>query len=126
MDAREWFSGGGGEPSPRAPTPPAGFWDKVRANLHRAPFLEDLIAAYYCAVDPKTPTAVKAALVGALAYFVLPLDLVPDFLVGIGFTDDAAVLAGVIATMKKYMTIDHYTRAQSRLREIQGRPPIRT
>lgn len=43
------------------PTPPAGFWDKVRANLHRVPFMEDAIAAYYCAIDPATPVAVKAA-----------------------------------------------------------------
>ncbi len=129
MDARDWFSGGGGGREPAgspAPAPPAGFWNKVKANLHRVPFLEDLLAAYYCAVDAKTPTAVKAALVGALAYFVLPFDVIPDFLVGVGFTDDAAVLAGVVATMRRYMTVDHYTRAKSWIRTVQGREPIRT
>ncbi|MBM3507756.1 MAG: DUF1232 domain-containing protein [Alphaproteobacteria bacterium] len=101
--------------------PPAGFWDKVRANLHRIPFLEDAIAAYYCAVDPATPVAVKAALVGALAYFVLPFDVVPDFLLAVGFTDDAAVIAGVVATMRKYMTIEHYGRAKEWIRNAQQR-----
>ena len=123
MDARDWFAGGGGG-GHQPPKPPDGFWDKVLANLHRVPFLEDLVAAYYCAIDPRTPTAVKAALVGALAYFVMPFDLVPDFLLGVGFTDDAAVLAGVVATIRKYMTIDHYTQAHAWIRGVQGRRPL--
>jgi uncharacterized membrane protein YkvA (DUF1232 family) len=98
------------------PLPPPGFWDKVRANLHRVPFLEDAIAAYYCATDPATPVGVKAALVGALAYFVVPFDLVPDVLLAVGFTDDAAVIAAVIATMRKYITAEHTTRAKEWLR----------
>jgi uncharacterized membrane protein YkvA (DUF1232 family) len=102
------------------PVPPPNFWEKVRANLHRVPFIEDAIAAYYCAIDPATPVAVKAALVGALAYFVMPFDLVPDVLLAVGFTDDAAVIAGVVATMRKYMTIEHYTRAKEWLRMAQA------
>ena len=97
----------------------AGFWDKVRRNLHRVPFLEDAIAAYYCATDPATPVPVKAALVGALAYFILPFDVIPDVLLVVGFTDDAAVIAGVVATMRKYMTIEHYTQAKDWLRKVQ-------
>ena len=107
------------------PIPPPGFWDKVRANLHRVPFIEDAIAAYYCAIDPVTPIAVKAALVGALAYFVMPFDLVPDMMLAIGFTDDAAVIAGVVATVRKYMTIEHYTRAKEWLRAAQRGPAVR-
>ncbi len=104
------------------PVPPPGFWDKVRANLQRVPFIEDAVAAYYCAIDPATPVAVKAALVGALAYFVMPFDLVPDFMMVIGFTDDAAVIAGVVATMRKYMTIEHYTHAKEWLCAAQRGP----
>jgi uncharacterized membrane protein YkvA (DUF1232 family) len=68
------------------------FWRKARRVAARLPFSEDLLAAYYCAFDRATPVQVKAALVGALAYFVLPLDAVPDVLPVVGFTDDAAVL----------------------------------
>ena len=50
-----------------------GFWAKVRRTLGRVPFLEEAVAAYYCAIDRETPVQVKAILMGALAYFVLPL-----------------------------------------------------
>ena len=63
---------------------------RVAAHI---PFAEELLAAYYCAFDRDTPLQVKATLVGALAYFVLPVDAIPDVLPVIGFTDDAAVLA---------------------------------
>ena len=69
------------------------FWRKTRRVAARLPFAEDLLAAYYCAFDRATPLQVKATLVGAIAYFVLPLDAIPDVLPVLGFTDDAAVLA---------------------------------
>ena len=68
------------------------FWRKLRGVVARIPFAEDLLAAYYCAFDRATPLHVKATLVGAIAYFVLPVDAIPDVLPVIGFTDDAAVL----------------------------------
>src|SRR5471030_1459166 len=73
-----------------------GFWRKIRQVVAGIPFAEDILAAYYCAFDRNTPTQVKATLAGAIAYFVLPIDAIPDMLPVIGFTDDAAVL--VIAT----------------------------
>lgn len=68
----------------------------MRRVVAQIPFAEDLLAAYYCAFDRDTPLPVKATLVGALAYFVLPVDAILDMLPVIGFTDDAAVLAAVI------------------------------
>src|SRR5690606_13304528 len=56
-----------------------GFWPKFRRVARRIPFAEDLLAAYYAAIDPKTPFSVRATLFGALAYFVMPADLIPDF-----------------------------------------------
>ena len=66
-----------------------GFWRKVRRNLGRVPFVEEAVAAYICATDSNTPLAVKAVLMGALAYFVVPADCIPDFIAGFGYTDDA-------------------------------------
>jgi uncharacterized membrane protein YkvA (DUF1232 family) len=51
------------------------FWAKAKRVAAGLPFAEDLLAAYYCAFDQRTPLRVKAALVGALAYFVLPFRL---------------------------------------------------
>src|SRR5262249_49917346 len=69
-----------------------GFWRKLRQLVSQLPFAEDLVTAHYCAFDRQTPTHVRAALIGALAYFVLPTDGVPDVLPLIGYTDDAALL----------------------------------
>ena len=68
-----------------------GFWITLAKAAEKIPFLEELVAAYYCALDPQTPSRVRAILLAALAYFVLPLDSIPDFIVGFGFTDDMAV-----------------------------------
>jgi hypothetical protein len=50
----------------------AGFWDKLRRTIPRIPFLDEAVAAYYCATDPATPLKAKAILYGALAYFSCP------------------------------------------------------
>src|SRR5262245_22853190 len=73
-----------------------GFWRKAQQFAAKLPFSEDLLTAYYCAFDRNTPNQVRAALLGALAYFVLPFDVLPDLLPIVGFTDDAAVLAAAI------------------------------
>lgn len=90
----------------------ASFWTKLKRVVCRIAFAEDLVAAYYCALDRDTPAYVRAVLVGALAYFVLPTDVVPDFLAGIGYTDDASVLAAAIAAVGRHLEPRH--RAQAR------------
>ncbi|WP_372397703.1 YkvA family protein [Azospirillum sp. HJ39] len=97
------------------------FWQKLRANLHRVPFLEELLAAYFCATDPATPYRAKAILLGSLAYFVLPVDAVPDWLLIAGFTDDAAVLAAAIHTVRTNLTPAHWDRAKQALRTETAR-----
>ena len=93
-----------------------GFWDKVRRTLGRVPFVEEAVAAYYCALDPKTPVQVKAVLLAALAYFVVPADMIPDFIAGVGFTDDATVLAAALAIVAPAITERHRDKARKALR----------
>jgi uncharacterized membrane protein YkvA (DUF1232 family) len=92
-----------------------GFWDKIRRTLGRVPFVEEAVAAYYCTLDPETPFRVKAILLGALAYFVLPADLIPDFIAGLGFTDDAAVVAAAIRSVAPAITERHRDKARAAL-----------
>ena len=87
------------------------FWAKLKAVGRHIPFVEDLIAAYYCALDPATPTRVRAMLVAALAYFILPFDFIPDMLPVIGFADDAALLAATIALVSSNITPAHHAAA---------------
>jgi len=91
----------------------SGFWGKLRRTLARIPFVDELLAAYYCATDPATPLRAKAVLYGALAYFVLPIDIVPDFILWLGFTDDAAVLYAAIRTVRAYVTDSHRLQART-------------
>lgn len=95
-----------------------GFWPKLAANLSRIPFAEDVVAAWYCAFDPATPVKVKATLMGALAYFVLPLDVIPDFLLGLGFTDDLAVLMTAFTLVRGHITQAHRDKASQKIAEL--------
>jgi uncharacterized membrane protein YkvA (DUF1232 family) len=89
------------------------FWTKARQTLGRIPFSEDAVAAFHCANDSATPLPVRATLFGALAYFVLPFDAIPDFLLGLGYTDDAAVLLAAFTACKSYITDDHRGKARA-------------
>jgi uncharacterized membrane protein YkvA (DUF1232 family) len=91
------------------------FWRKLRGVVARLPFAEDLLAAYYCAFDRATPLHVKATLVGAIAYFILPTDAIPDVLPVIGFTDDAAVLAAALRLVASHITPVHRAVAREKL-----------
>jgi uncharacterized membrane protein YkvA (DUF1232 family) len=93
------------------------FWSTFRKAARYIPFAEELVAAYYCALDPATPTRVRAALFGALAYFVLPFDAIPDFLAGIGFSDDVTVLLATIALVRTHITAAHREAARRALAE---------
>ncbi len=98
----------------------SGFWPKIAANLHRVPFADEVLAAYYCAFDAATPLKVKATLLGALAYFVLPFDVIPDFLLGVGFTDDLAVLVTAITLVRSHITEAHRRKAREKLNQLKG------
>jgi uncharacterized membrane protein YkvA (DUF1232 family) len=97
-----------------------GFWTKARKFAARLPFAEDLLAAYYCAFDRDTPLQVKAALLGALAYFVLPFDAVPDVLPFLGFADDAAILATALRMVANHLTPAHRAAAKRTLDALRA------
>jgi uncharacterized membrane protein YkvA (DUF1232 family) len=91
------------------------FWQKVRRTFRRVPFIQQAVAAYYAALDPVTPRRVKAALLAALAYFIMPADLVPDVIIGLGFTDDATVLFMAAKTLSPHIKERHLERAREAL-----------
>lgn len=89
------------------------FWIKLKRVAVKLPFAEDLLAAYYCAFDRETPRHMQAALLGAIAYFILPFDFVPDMLPVLGFADDAAVLAAAIRMVSSHITPAHRKAAHA-------------
>jgi uncharacterized membrane protein YkvA (DUF1232 family) len=97
------------------------FWVKFKQVVARLPFAEDLLAAYYCAFDKQTPRHVQAALLGAIAYFILPFDFIPDMLPVLGFTDDAAVLATAMRLVASHITPEHHDAARAMLKRMTGK-----
>ncbi len=94
------------------------FWRKIRGVISRVPFAEDLIAAYYSAMDPQTPQHVRTMLIGALLYFIMPVDVVPDVIVCLGFTDDAAILAAVLKKVADHIRPVHRIAARDTLKRF--------
>ena len=95
-----------------------GFWRKLRALAASLPFAEDLLAAHYCAFDRQTPVQVRAVLIGAIAYFVVPTDLVPDYIPMIGYTDDAAVLYATLKLVSDHILPAHRDAAREALKKF--------
>ena len=92
------------------------FWIKFKKVVAKLPFAEDLLAAYYCAFDKQTPRHVQASLLGAVAYFILPFDFMPDMLPLLGFTDDAAILATAVRMVASHITQEHRDAARAALK----------
>lgn len=95
-----------------------GFLPKLRKVAARIPFAADLVQVWYCARDPETPAGAKALMMAALAYFVVPTDVIPDMIAGLGFTDDAAVLAAVLATVGRNLKPRHKEAAREWLAKL--------
>jgi len=93
------------------------FWHTAKRAARHVPFMDEVVAAYYCALDRRTPMRVKGTLIAALAYFVLPVDTIPDFILGFGFTDDIAVLTAAIAAVRSHITPAHRLAARQALDE---------
>ena len=91
-----------------------GFMPKLLRLAGKLPFADDLAAAYFAAIDPATARKAKAVLFAALAYFVMPTDSVPDFIVGFGFADDATVLATALSIVGAQVR-DRHRRSARRL-----------
>ena len=95
-----------------------GFWPKMRRVAARIPFAGQVLSIWYAARDPETPTASKGIMLAGLAYFVLPTDAIPDIFAGIGFTDDAAVIAALLATLGANVKRRHRELADRALKRL--------
>ncbi|MDR7230923.1 uncharacterized membrane protein YkvA (DUF1232 family) [Caulobacter sp. BE264] len=95
-----------------------GFLPKIRKVAAKIPFAADALSVWWAARDPETPMAAKGMMLAGLAYFVLPTDALPDLLPVIGFTDDAAVIAALMAVLGKTLKPRHKEAAQAFLNRL--------
>lgn len=93
------------------------FWRTAKKAARHVPFMEDVVAAYYCALDKETPLRAKGILFAALGYFILPADTIPDMIFGLGFTDDIAVLTAAITAVRAHLKPAHKAAAREALAE---------
>lgn len=98
------------------------FWSAIRRIAANTPFLADLLAAYYCVMDPATPAKVKGILLAALAYFILPADTIPDIILWFGFTDDIAVLTAAMAAVAGHIKPAHRKAAMEAIERFAEEP----
>ncbi len=95
-------------------------WRKMQRVAAELPFAEDVLTAYFCAFDRQTPIYVKAAMLGAIAYFVIPDDLIPDSIPVLGVADDAAVLATAMKMFSSHIKPEHRQAAARMLARLRA------
>lgn len=91
------------------------FWKKVGQVAGKVPFVDQVVAVWFCARDPATPMKVRAILLGAVAYFVMPFDALPDIVAGLGYADDFAVLSAAIRAVLPHIKDEHRKQAREAL-----------
>lgn len=98
------------------------FWKKLKKFALTAgkEVVEKALTLYYTAQNPNVPAWAKTVVVGALTYFVSPVDAIPDILAGVGFTDDLGVLLAAIASVSIYINAETKQQAKQKMNEWFG------
>ncbi|MCY7384488.1 MAG: DUF1232 domain-containing protein [Microcoleus sp. CAN_BIN18] len=99
------------------------FWSKLKSFALTAgrEVVEKALILYYTAQNPNVPSWAKGVVIGALTYFISPVDAIPDVLVGIGFTDDLGVLLAAIATVSVYINAETKEQAKDKMKDWFGK-----
>ena len=97
-------------------------WEKIRKNIAKigVKVIYQALLLFYVAQSPNCPAKVKAGIIGALGYLISPLDLVPDIMMGIGYTDDAAMIAAALAIAQVYITDEIRAQARAKIADLLG------
>ncbi|MDE0838217.1 MAG: YkvA family protein [Kiritimatiellae bacterium] len=97
-------------------------WEKIGSFALAAGkgTIKKVLILYYCLQDPDTPAWAKATIIGALGYFILPLDAIPDFIPSVGYVDDLGGLAVATGAVLMHIKIAHRTLAKAKLSQWFG------
>lgn len=79
--------------------------------------LEPAIELYFAATDKDTPAWAKRTIYGALGYLLLPVDVLPDFLPMVGFTDDLGILLAAVAAVATHIKPEHKAKARAMMQK---------
>jgi uncharacterized membrane protein YkvA (DUF1232 family) len=110
------------EPAAAAKASPSPRRRSWRRLIRHIPLIDRTLAAYYCARDPQTPLYARLAVFFGIAYFIMPFDLIPDFIPFVAHLDDAAVMLLAIRIVHHRITPEHRERGRIRLDHWAGQP----
>ena len=93
------------------------FWKKIQRTVLKASreVVEKALTLYFCLQDPDTPAKAKAVIVSALGYLIFPMDAIPDAILGLGFSDDLAVLVAALAMVATHIKPVHVNKAREKM-----------
>lgn len=102
------------------------FWRKLNGFAYQAgrELVEKALWLYYAAARPETPTWARSVIIGALAYFVIPTDAIPDFIPGAGYADDLSVLATAVGTVLLFINDDVKRKSDAVLSRWFSKPEL--
>ena len=87
-------------------------WSKAKKTLGKVPFVPDAIAMYFCSMDSSTPLSSRVIAFSALAYFIFPVDVLPDFIPVAGYVDDGAAISAAVSAIAPYITDEHRSKTK--------------
>ncbi len=93
------------------------FWKKLKkfASAAGKQLVEKVLVLYYCLRDEDTPARAKAVIIGALGYFIVPLDAIADITPLIGFSDDLGAITAALGMVAAYIKPEHIKKAKEKL-----------
>jgi uncharacterized membrane protein YkvA (DUF1232 family) len=100
----------------------SNFWEKLTgfAKVAGSEVVEKALWLYYAYKSPETPIKAKAIILGALGYFISPIDAIPDILPVIGYSDDLGVLVAAVAAVAMYISPEIKSQASSKMNDWFG------
>lgn len=102
------------------------FWSKIKRITQRtgAELLRPVLQLFYLLQDGEVSLKRKAYIIGALGYFILPIDVIPDFIAVLGFTDDIAVMTLLLKELKDNLTPEIQERVDRKVKELMHNPSL--
>ena len=96
-----------------------GFWKKVKSSVMKAgdAVIRTALTLYYHLEDTSISSAQKVAIIGALGFFIMPLDIIPDAIPVLGFTDDLAALTAVYNLIKDNVSDSTLSKVETKMNE---------
>jgi uncharacterized membrane protein YkvA (DUF1232 family) len=100
----------------------SAFWDKIKrfAGIAGRSLIEYALVLFHTLKDSETPAWAKGAIISALAYFISPLDLIPDVFPVVGYTDDFAAILAAVSAVTMHVKPIHREKAAQTVEKIFG------